>query len=208
MSRPAPTPSLRRPPEDCTGLSRFPRKTISETTALWRVTRKGREPWFFASGMEGRFDLPDPEGTCYLGFDPLAALLEVLAGSAIVSTTFLEDRRIRKLALPEARTAADMTSARAASYGITLEISTIVPYDIPQQWALCLSRAGRGGIVYFARHDPSAARSLALFGDSGARKRWRRGREERIAPELVEQLETDYGIRVAPIPDSSELDIR
>ena len=208
MSRPAPTPSLRRPPEDCSGLSRFPQKTIFEATELWRVTRKGRQPWFFSSGMDGRFDLPDPEGTCYLGFDPCAALLEVLAGSAIVSTVFLEERRIRKLVLPEACTAADVTSKRAASYGITLEIGTIVPYDIPQEWALCLRGAGRGGIVYFARHDPSGARSLALFGDAGARKRWRRGRAKRIAPELVEQLRTDYGIRVAPTPDSSELDIR
>lgn len=208
MSPRSPRRSLKRPPKDCARLGGFPKRRVSESETLWRVTRAGNGPWFFGSSLEGRFDLPTPDGTCYLGFDPFGALLEVLAGAATVTTEFLEDRRIRELNLPRPHEAADVTAPGAVEFGITLEINTIVPYEIPQAWALCLRRVGNEGILYFARHSPAPVQSLALFGRSGERKAWRRGRGRRIAGELVRGLEENYGVRVVPVPTYSELEIR
>lgn len=61
---------------------------------------QGHGPWWFGSSLAGRFDLPEPHGTCYLAADPLAALLEVLGpdrrGGA-VSEGFFAERRLHRL---------------------------------------------------------------------------------------------------------------
>lgn len=200
--------SLPWPPADPRALAGFPRRRLDAGTALWRVGRKGRGPWWFGSSLAGRFDLPAPRGTCYLALDPLAAVLEVIGpgrtGGA-VSEAFLEERRIRELPLPRTASLADLAARAAARFGVTLEVGTAVPYDRPQAWAARLDQAGAGGVVYLVRHDPSGAEGVALFGGAGERRGWRRGRERRIAGALVRRLERECGIAVLPIPRLAQL---
>jgi hypothetical protein len=159
------TSSLGRPPEDPATLRSFPDRPLSIHTELFRVVRRGKGPWWFGSSMEGRFDLPSPFGTCYLAGDPLAALLELLGADregGFVSAEFLAGRRLRELRAPRDLTAADLTSRRAAGFGINSEIGTIVPYAGPQAWAERLHGARFDGVVYWLRHDPSRGEGWSL----------------------------------------------
>ena len=158
----------------------------------------------------GRFDLPLPWGTCYLAGDPIAALLEVVGADregGIVAAEFFSERRLRELQAPRDYTMADLTSRRAAGFGITSEIGTIVPYETPQAWAAKLRAARFEGIVYWLRHDPSRSVGWALFGKAGERKRWWRGREIPISGRLLRQLWTDCRIAVVRVPVAADLTI-
>src|SRR3989304_2867114 len=64
------------PPPAPARLQEFPHRRMHRGTTLWRMVRKGRNPWWFSSDGQGRFDLPFPEGTCYAALDEIAALLE------------------------------------------------------------------------------------------------------------------------------------
>lgn len=198
------------PPAGPRALVDFPQRDLDAGAVLWRVGRKGRGPWWFGSTMAGRFDLAAPRGTCYLAADPLAALLEVIgperAGGA-VSAAFLAARRIRELRSPRAQSLADLTSRRAARFGVTLEIHSVVPYDRPQAWAACLDQAGAGGLVHWIRHDPSSTGGVALFGPAGERRSWPRGRERTIGRSLVRRLAQECGIAVLPVPRAAQLRI-
>ena len=170
-------PTLSFPPSS-TRLTDFPSRLFKAGTRLFRIVRKGRGPWWFGSAMDGRFDLLEPHGTCYLAADPLAAFLEIFGperAGGFVSSEFLLERRLRELQIPEDVRAADMTFRQASRFGITAEIGTIVPYERPQAWAHCLHEADFQGIVYWLRHDPAQSEGVALFGPHGERKSWKRG---------------------------------
>lgn len=53
----------------------------------------------------------------------------------------------------------------AAVPGLTAELATMVPYDLPWQWADALHTDGRSGIVYRSRFGQDDA--VALFGPAG-----------------------------------------
>lgn len=201
-------PALASPPDDPSRLATFPARLLAAGARLFRIVRKGRGPWWFGNRMDGRFDLPEPHGTCYLAADPLAALLEVLGpdrNGGLVASEYLLERRLRELSIPADITVADVTSRQASSFGITAEIGTIVPYGRTQSWARQLNRANFQGIVYWLRHDPSRSEGFALFGPQGERKSWRRGRERAISRELIARLRTECGIEIAPIPRLRDL---
>lgn len=210
MTRERQAVSLGWPPENPNALQSFPRRALTPEQGLWRVVRKGRGPWWFGNTGGGRFDLWEPEGTCYLATDELSALLEAIGpartGGAL-STRFFADRRIRHLRVPRTRTLANLTSRRSVGFEITLEIHTVVPYDRPRAWALGLRRAGMHGLFYFVRHDPAGGIGIALFGRQGERKGWRRGRELPIASTLIARLKEECGVEVLEVPRLSELRI-
>ncbi|HSU82472.1 MAG TPA: RES family NAD+ phosphorylase [Thermoanaerobaculia bacterium] len=203
-------PTLSLPPDAPSRLADFPSRVLPAGSPWFRVVRKGRGPWWFGGTMDGRFDLPEPHGTCYLAADPVASLLEILGperNGGIVASEFLAERRIRELQVPEEVLAADVTSRRASRFGITAEIGTLVPYERPQAWAASLFQAGFRGILYWLRHDPARSEALALFGPHGERKTWKRGRERAVSGELIRRLRTECGIEVVPIPRSNQLRI-
>jgi hypothetical protein len=210
MSRRAQLPSLDRPPADPRRLLDFPRVDVGPDEDLWRVTRRSRNPWWFGSSMTGRFDLPKPDGTCYLATDVLSALLEVVGPDRLggaVSADFFASRALHRLQLPAERSLADLTTRRAAGFGVTLEVHSMVPYDLPQAWASALWQAGAEGLRYWVRHDPAAGGGVALFGSGGEQKAWRRGRELPIGGQLTRQLERECGIAVVEIPRRSEVEL-
>lgn len=201
-------PSLRRPPEDPKELTGFPVRRFSVTGQLFRIVRRGCGPWWFGNSMKGRFDLPEPEGTCYLATDEISALLEVIGPNlerGSVSLDFLNARSLRKLELPEELDLSDLTSREAVRFGITGEIGTLVPYDLPQTWAAALRTLGSPGLAYWPRHDPARTVSVVLFGPQGERKRWRKGREIPVAQDLIRRLREECGIEVLDVPRSDEL---
>ncbi|HXV62483.1 MAG TPA: RES family NAD+ phosphorylase [Vicinamibacteria bacterium] len=171
--------------------------------------RRGREPWWFSSSMDGRFDLPAPEGTCYLAMDALGAMLELIGpemSSGAVSKTFLDDRRLRRLSVPRPHRLANLADRRATGFGVTAEIHTVVPYEMPQAWAAALRRVGAHGVRYQLRHDPSVKGvGIGLFGKAGLRPGWKRGRELVIDESLRKMLGDACGIRVLPTPRVSQL---
>jgi len=175
-----------------------------------RVVRTKKGPWWFSSNMGGRFDLPEPHGTCYVATEDLAALLEYvgpLLQAGIVAAGTLQNRRLRSLALPQKYRLADATARRAASF-LTGEIHTMTPYTTPQRWAAAFHEAGFEGIRFFVRHDPSrTAQGYALFGKHGERTSWPRGVARKIGPNLCQRLEAASGIKVLARPGTSSLTI-
>lgn len=196
---------LTSPPMLLTG---FPVKTIGRNRNLWRVTRRPNGPWWFNSDMGCRFDLVAPQGTCYVAFDPLAAVVEVLAPSFITRVTpasFFTARELWCLKPPTTIHAGDTTSAGAFRFGITAEIGSIVPHHIPQQWAEALSKAGHDGIHYHLRHPPGPFEALAIFGPHGEQPAFPVRDRQDIDDSIVTKLVETFGVEVIPVPRAAEL---
>jgi RES domain len=208
VSRDRRSPSLAWPPDDPSWLKGFPARRLSPEITLLRIVRAEAGPWWFGSTLAGRFDLAEPDGTCYLAADAIAALLELLVMDREifpVPAEFFDERRICELQVSSEMTLSDLTSRRASGYGITAEVGSITPYDRPQAWAARLHQAGFEGLVYWLRHDPSRSEGFALFGAHGERKHWKRGRERRISKDLIDRLQEECGIEVLSIPNRNEL---
>lgn len=120
----------------------------------------------------GRFDLPQPDGTCYLGESEAVAANELagrfLAQHTLIPPEIYEGRVVSEVVLPEHDPAANLLSPDAALVGITGEIHTLSDYPLTAQWATAANRAGFGGLVYRARYTLDDERALALFGPAGA----------------------------------------
>lgn len=184
----------------------FPVWRAPAGTRVWRVHREGRGPWNFNNG--GRFGLRFPDGTCYVAYDPITAVSEtVIRGQRVLLVDDLLVRRIRRLHLPEDVSAADFMSRLAAGFGVTRDFGTETPYDRTQSWAQTLFEVPFRGIRYWARHDLSAdAASLAVFGASGERKRWKRGRAESLGSHRwVRRITEETGCQILSPPDDDDL---
>lgn len=177
---------------------------------MYRVVRQRfTNPWWFNSDGSGRFDLDPPEGTCYLAFDSITAILEVLGPrlGGPISRQFLTHRRLHVVSLPKPVRAASTIDRAGVGYGLTAEIATHVPYDLTRRWAAGWREAGFDGIVFRARHDPKGERNLALFGRSGPRTAWEPGTRQTIGDELIARLEAECGLEVLDVPRLDQLDL-
>lgn len=137
-------------------------------------------PWWFCTCGNCRFDLDPgddpPFGTLYAGTDEVTGMLETigpeLAGRA-VARRFLSERTVWALAYDRPLELADLVSPGAVGFGVTNELSTMVPYDVPQQWATAFHHDGRDGVAYRTRFNTGPdATGLALFDDAGAHDDW------------------------------------
>jgi len=141
--------------------------------------------------------------------DPVGAILELIGpdmSGGAVSETFLDNRRLRCLSVPRPHRLANLTDRRASGLGVSAEIHTIVPYALSQAWAAALKEVGADGVRYQLRHDPSfKGVGVGLFGKTGARRSWKRGRELLIDAPIREKLFQTCGIRVLAIPRRSQL---
>lgn len=197
-----------QPPDPDQSLASFPAVTLRTNQRFYRCTRTTNGPWWFSSSGGGRFDLRPPRGTCYLATDAIAAVREALGptdGSRLVTHQWFEDRSVRQLRLSRPTRVAHTYAETASSHGVTLEINTIVPYDIPQAWAAALDQAGHGGVAYLLRHSAAPWRGVALFGSSGERTSWRRGIARPLDASMIRSLEREFGVTVADRPSSRSL---
>jgi hypothetical protein len=192
-------------PETRTDWIKFPHKLL--LGALYRVCRKGLGAGWFSSDGGGRFDLQPPQGTCYLSTDWPPAVLEVLGvevRDGILCEDFFADRQLAIVNVRDCRLA-DTTHAQAAAYGVTSQLSTMTPYDIPQAWANFFHSAGWPGMLYRLRFDPTAPPvGVAMFGDAGAQD-LDVLRDETFGETHFRVLWQAYGIKVLPRPELADL---
>lgn len=167
------------------------------------MCRSGRAPWWFSADGSGRFDLDPPEGTCYLATDAFAAIREATRLGP-VSTIWLADRELRRVTAPDpgARLAATTRQA-AGRYGVTTELATVVPYDLPRRWAAAFRAVGFDGIRHQLRHDQRARPSgVALFGQAGSADL-----DDGTATPLTVASLKAAGVAVLPPPHSAVLTV-
>jgi hypothetical protein len=152
--------------------TRFPSRRLRAGTLLYRNHAIGSTPWWFESSPQGRFNLAEPNGTCYLSGSRAGALRERigpdLAVHGLVPSSVLVDRVISMLHLPASVRAANLSSNRASTgFGVTAELASMTPYDTPRAWAATLAAAGFEAIVCRLRFSAGVSEGLALFGPAG-----------------------------------------
>lgn len=192
----------------------FPKKVLGAKSPLFRLykhvsaTPGTRSGWYFSSvgaARSGRFDLPEPHGTCYFATEKFGAWNETFRGTAIVNSTDIDCRTLL-IASGTVRTRfADMADRRSVSFGVTLDDFSGDDYTRPQAWALAFHTVKLGGAIALLRHDPSgSARTVGVFGKSGAAKSVRGWRTIRATPRsdahLLNELRS-AGVSVLEIPN-------
>lgn len=131
-----------------------------------------RSPWFFSSapGRAGRFDLPHPLGSCYVGTSRVAAVLEAFQGfSGLLPVAELRGRRRVQAQVPiGAPRAADLASRASRGAGVTAALWAGGDRALTQGWARALYGAGWEALHHGIQHDPSGSeRALTFFGPAG-----------------------------------------
>ena len=157
-------------------LADFPDRRFTTRRRWWRCHRDDLGVWFYASAPQaddpggGRWDVPTPDGTCYLADSDVGALLEVagpdLHDHGFVTEDFLSARSVSTVQLPHATRAADLHSDDVASFGVTTELTGAISYLMTRLWAAAWQRDGFQGISHQLRFRPNTS-GLALFGPAG-----------------------------------------
>jgi RES domain len=198
--RPAPS-RLEWPPDD---LGRFPAYSLRRGTEIHRNHRWDKDPWWFASSGEGRFDLVGRQGfgTCCLAQRPVGGLLEAFKGLRVVSEDAVDKRREFSTTVSRGLRLANCCVKAASRFGVNAEIHSTTDYDKTHAWAAALHKAGFDGIRYFLRSDPALKLiGYALFDEAGEAPpgRWPSGRSDRVAPATLREAR-EYGFEVIPVP--------
>ncbi len=170
---------LLSPPAPAT-LRALPAKSLGGTT-LHRVFRRKRATcWWFASlppdskpSDHGRFDLPVPNGSCYLATSVVAAVLEAFQdfGRGLLPDVELRERLLATVQVPVGTPrAAYLTSARARGHGVTAALWAGEDRLVSQEWAMALRRAGWQLLYHGIQHDPTGRlRAVTIFDRAGER---------------------------------------
>lgn len=167
--------------------------------------------WWFASTTlgdepEGRFDLTEPRGTCYLGSTLGVAARErcgrLLAAGAIPDG-HLAGRLVSTVKLPPT-TVADLTHPDGAHVGVTAELATGHDYPLTTQWATALDTTDCAGVRYAPRFTPAGGpeHAIALFGPAGAAPN-----PHPVASRPLADVVTDLGYSVVSLPSHTQLTI-
>lgn len=169
--------ALLPPPRD---LYRRPLVTVPlDPSGLWRVSRFAHGEPHFGRTAANRFDDPHRTakrrfGTCYLGCSLEVALAETLLhdelpqrGQFRVAASEVADRCCWRFQGPVLQLA-DLTGVAAKALVGSGEISTVMPYALPQRWSRALQAhpAGVDGLLYMSRHV-NDTRAVVLFDRAG-----------------------------------------
>jgi hypothetical protein len=206
MSNSRQRPALGHPPAD---LSRFPRSRLLPSVPLYRAHTAGRSPWWFSSDLSGRFDLIQPNGTCYLATDVATALRERfghdLVLQAVITFEAAAGTQVSKVQISSARWLANTCTRAAAKFGMTREIGTCSSYKIPQAWAATFFASGKhSGIRYQTRFSTGAAANAVALFDVAGQQGWPTDH-----PHPVDGVQacTNVGITVAHRPTRRQVRI-
>lgn len=181
-------------------LRRFPRYELQETHALARLHAIRHGPWYFSSRMSGRFDLPDPYGTCYLAASETAAFVEVfqrwIAQRIPIPRSEIDARHHSRLFVPQRFSLADCTHPRALEFGATGELHATPDRGLSQAWATAFHAVGFGGLRYFMSTTPAMDLiGVALFQASGVAP-WPVASRGPISDGLLREIEQSFGVLV------------
>ena len=150
-------PSIGHPP-DPEHLSGFPVWHVHAGTTLCRVTTSGVGPWWFSSDGQGASTWSRPgapatwpttrSARCWRSSAP-SSWSAPAGPTASASGTW-----------PRPTSAGPPTPpcGPPGVSGVTAELASITPYDLPQRWAAAFARAGYQGVRYRVRHDPGGSR--------------------------------------------------
>ena len=197
----------------------FPAQNLPTAETWFRTHRRqdaspDRGAWYFSSSpaessapTSGRFDLPTPFGTCYLASTATAAVRELthpfFVKNGWVPATLITGRVVSALGLRQACVAADVSSAKAASFRVSSELTAMTNYAITQAWARAFHSVGFGAVLAALRFSPGHDRGLALFGDSGVPDP---GWSVATAPIPVVDVGEAMDIPVVDAPDRDEIE--
>lgn len=205
MSASRQRPALGLPPPD---VARFPRSRLLPSAALHRAHKIGTSPWRFSSDLSGRFDLIQPNGTCYVATDVATALRERfghdLVRQGVVTFQAAARTQVSTLRVPSGRWLANTCSPAAADFGMTREIGTCPSYDIPQAWAAVFFDGGKhSGIRYQTRFTTGAVPNATALFDAAREHDWP------TDPHPVHGVQacTEVGITVAHRPTRRQVRI-
>ena len=169
--------------------------------------------WWFAStaatgdpDVGGRFDLPVPNGTCYLADSLTGAVVEKLlrAPVKVVVAERLDELFHTVVSVRRTPPVADLTARSATGYGLNAEIHTTLDYARTRRWAIAFHRNGFRGLRHRLRGDVSQRLAgWSLFGTAGLRHRAPNGMTTSVRPldrAEVEQVLERLGVELRPIP--------
>jgi len=198
--------TAQRPPDMSVDYRAFPARRLRSGSRWHRQHRRTDGAWWFGSSGQGRFDLPEPHGTCYLASSPTAAVRERIGPDLLshgwVPASVLTGRVVSALHLRKATRAADLDNGEAAPYLVTRELPVMTPYDVPQAWARVLHRDGFHAVVAGLRFSTGDSTGLALFGDAGVRD-W----PADDTPGEAARVAATMGIRLIDSPAAAEISI-
>lgn len=161
------TDFAQQPPREDLSLDGFPDGGQPDE-AMFRAHQAKFGPWFFSSHPGGRFNLEDPNGTCYFAEDIETAVREYYGPKVRrneLSAADVADLRVSRVIPPEMATYAHVSGAGAARFGITSELTTMGDYEVTRAWAEVFNERVNG-LRYSSRFNPGAE-SWALFGQAG-----------------------------------------
>jgi hypothetical protein len=182
----------------------FPEYILPEIVPVLRVHMRSLGPWWYKSGTgqprDGRFDLRDPLGTCYVGEDAYGPFLEVFQDWINIATPIpypeVQKRVMSTLHLPTALTIADCIAAKALGFGVAAGIHTSKDRMLTLAWAEAFSRHGFAGVRYYACNDPSMGQiSMALFGPAGARS-WPVAATHSLTAAFLAEIERRFSVKI------------
>ncbi|MBI3345805.1 MAG: RES family NAD+ phosphorylase [Burkholderiales bacterium] len=143
-----------------------------DATKRHRVSRfSSGEPFFGRSGANRFDDTAMGFGTCYLGFDVPTAVAETVLHDEMpvrsrisVAQTDFDSRQLVRLPMGGTLRLADFTGAALKALVGDSSISTVMPYDPPQQWAAAVHAhpAIVDGICYVSRQS-NDRKSVVVF---------------------------------------------
>lgn len=213
--------ALSPPPEDPQALHGFPEPQPPigpGRPPLFRIflnrdpeTGELRHPFWFGSATAipgaagGRYDMPPPDGACYLALSAIGAWLEVFRSALIVASEDVRRRRLFSTRPPRRIRTADLLSPKARAYGITGDVHTVDGLSSTRVWAQRLHEAGFRALLGKVRHDPALReRSLTLLDRAGGHEpfgwRWRRKIERLDDVDGLLSTASSYGFRVLEPP--------
>jgi hypothetical protein len=186
MTGPIRSESALGEPSDLTG---FPDKPFDTDNDLYRAVAFDRPiprgAWWFSSttkgcDVEGRFDLPQPNGTCYLATDVQTAVREKLGKhitqASLVPQAMVDGMEVVTLRLPQPSVLANTGNEMAANWGAIRELgASHGDYAKTSRWAEAFRDHGFNGILYESRFTSiSHPTAIALF-DKQKAKEWDEG---------------------------------
>ncbi|SDH31579.1 RES domain-containing protein [Microbacterium sp. 77mftsu3.1] len=163
------TTAVQAPPKAGAVTARFPPSTLPAGEAVYRAHGASYGAWYFSSSLTGRFDLPSPDGTCYVAEGEDTAVREKVreeAGS-IVEPVIADGFVVSKLTAPRSYRCADTGDDAAAQFGVVRALTTMDDYTVPQAWAAAFFAAMFEGVRYGSAFTTGARNSWALFGPPG-----------------------------------------
>jgi hypothetical protein len=145
----------------------------------WRVHGAEYGPWWFASSDRagraaneiGRFDLPQPWGTCYVGSYLAAVTAEAMRVSGVDAKAAQEAasrRRLSQMPLDHwhGKKIADFTAVAVEQFGAPADIGALDRSEA-RPWAMAALNGGFHGMLFSLHEDPERREGLALLGCAG-----------------------------------------